>query len=103
MDYDQQNAANMGRVINNYTMILVLVTEIVAGVTAGVAPTGTQINNVVNTAVATGVPRPKPTTTIDGEVYNWMEYQQFLSDGIKKFREMMLVFQGPFEVRSRSR
>ena len=98
---DQQNADNISRAIGNCTQILVLLTEVIAGTTLGQAPTATQIQAVVNGAASSGVPTPKPTYTLDGETWNWTEYQTLIIDKLEQLRKLEIIFRGPFEVISR--
>ncbi len=44
---------------------------------------------------------PKPTYTVDGETYQWMEYVQMLMTQTKGLEQMRQRADGAFEVRSR--
>lgn len=43
---------------------------------------------------------PKPSYTLDGETYNWMEYQQFILDKVLLLEEAIQRAGGNFEFRS---
>lgn len=92
-------AENLARAYENYSRILVMVTEVVA---KGGNPTQAQVDAVVALANRSGLVRPKLTYTEDGTTFNWTEYQQFiLTQALPQVRVEAQLAQGPFEVRSR--
>ena len=96
-----QNAANIARTISNITGILVMCTEIVDGSSATTNPTAAQVNAVVNAAAAAGPLCPQLTYSRDGVTYNWTEYITMLMDALDKLRKLQIMFEGPYEVRTR--
>lgn len=89
-------ADTLQRVYDNYARIWLLVTEVIAN------PTQANIDTLTSTAEGLGVVRPKPTYSLDGESYNWGEYQQQLGEIMANVRKQMVFAGGPFEVRSRA-
>ena len=45
---------------------------------------------------------PKPSYVLDGETYNWMEYQQFIIDKMLLLEEAIQRAGGPFELRTQA-
>lgn len=87
--------------LDNYARILVLVTQAIAEQSANGQANQATVDAIVKGSSGTGIVRPKVTYTVDGENYNWNEYQQLI---IAAQRELMQVAQlsaGPFLVRSR--
>lgn len=89
------NADMLQRVYDNYCRIWLMLTEAIGG-----NATQAQIDTLLSTAEGLGIPRPKITYSLDGESYNWTEFQQALGDIMKTVREQMVYAGGPFEVRS---
>ncbi len=89
-------AATLQRTLENYSRIWLMTTEIIAN------PTQANIDTLVAAAGTTGVMRPKPTYSVDGESYNWLEYQQALDAVMTGVKNQLIKAQGPFEIRSRA-
>jgi hypothetical protein len=43
---------------------------------------------------------PKPTYKLDGQEFNWQEYQAFLLDAMTKVKQLIQTLEGPFEIQS---
>ena len=82
------------RTYDNYAACFLLCTEVI------VSPSQANVAALVSTAVSTGVVQPKPTYTLDGESYNWLEYQQGLGEIMASVRRQMVMAAGPWESRS---
>ena len=96
-------ADRIARAIDNYTMILVMLTEIIAVSAADGQPTRAQVDAVIDAASTSGVVRPQLTVNTDGETYNWTEWQQFVVSQLEALRKLQVMFAGPWEVRSQGR
>lgn len=90
-------ADTLQRVYDNYARIWLMLTEVIA------SPTQANIDKLLSTAEGTGVMQPKPTTSVDGESYDWLGYQAQLGEIMANVRRQMVFAAGPFEVRSRAR
>ena len=96
-------ADRIARAIDNYAMILVMLTEIVAVDRADGQPTRAQVDAIIDAASTSGIVRPQPTVSVDGESYNWTEYQQFIVSQLEALRKVQVMLGGPWEVRSLGR
>lgn len=88
------NADTLQRAYDNYCRIFVLVTEQILNPTQG------NLDTLTSSIEGAGVVQPNITTTVDGEVYNWTEYQQALEGIMAGIRRQMVFAAGPFETRS---
>lgn len=88
------NSDTLQRTYDNYCRIWQMCTELIA------APTQANIDRLVSTAESVGVVRPKITYSLDGETFNWTEYQQQLYEIMAGVRRQMVFADGPFERRS---
>ena len=79
-------------VYSNYCRILSMLTSVIAN------PTQTNIDTLCEAATGAQIVRPKPTVTLDGETYNWMEYQQFIITNMEALRTQMVEASGPFMI-----
>ncbi len=93
---------NVSRAITNYTLILVMTTEIVAGVNVGVNPTQDAIEDLVAAATRVGIPTPKPDSSIDGKSYSWSSYQEMIGRQLEQLQKVRAMLAGPYEVRSQA-
>lgn len=93
-------ADNIARAIDNYSRILVMVTEIVAGTAVGQNPTQAQLDAVVSAASTSGVLAPRIDYSVDGESYQWTAYQEFIGRQIEQLHKVQVLLAGPFEERS---
>lgn len=84
--------------LNNYSQLLILVTQIVV---AGGKATPAQVDAVVSGAAVGGILTPKTTMSQDGESYDWVGYQRFLTDMMRELPKTIQLVSGPFVVRSR--
>ena len=84
------------RARDNYALILVLCTEVIAN------PTKAGIDAVVDAATTTGIVRPKPTYSLDGESYDWTGYQQFIVSQLEALDKAIVRAGGPYEVNTRA-
>lgn len=85
-------AAAFATAVDNYTRLLLLVTQVIA------SPTQANVDAVVAAADGSGIIRPKPTYSADGESWDWTGYQNML---IGQFQTLLQTEQrigGPFEV-----
>lgn len=83
------------RIIDNYLMLLLMVTETIAN------PTRANIDAVVAAASTSGLIQPQITYSVDGETYNWTEYQTMLTDQLGKLVALKGKLSGPYEKRTR--
>ena len=88
-------ADRITRVIDNYTMLLLLVTEVIAN------PTRANIDTVVDAASTSGLIQPQITHSVDGENYDWTGYQTMLMDQLDKAVALKGKLSGPYEIRTR--
>lgn len=44
--------------------------------------------------------RPKPTYSVNGQSFSWVEYQSFLRESIKQLNELIAAGQTPYEITS---
>lgn len=86
---------NLIRARDNYCRIMVMCTEIPP------SPRQDQIDALSAAAEASGIVRPKVTYTEDGVTWNWMEYQQFITQQLAVLEKAIQTVGGPFEVRTR--
>lgn len=86
---------NFQRAYDNYSRILVLVTEAIAN------PTQSNIDAIVTAAQTNNLVLPKPTTTEDGATYNWMEFQQFIITQMKTLKQLIQMEQAPIYIPTR--
>jgi hypothetical protein len=89
-------AAALQQALDNYDRILVLVTQAQAA-----GSTQASVDAVVAAATGAGVLAPKPTYTVDGETWNWMEYQDFILRSRLALEQSLQRAQGPYLIRSR--
>lgn len=89
--------ANISRAIDNYTRILVLVSEVIAN------PTQANVDSVVAAAGTSSTLNLLVNHTLDGQNYDFVGYQDFLMRAIEQLRKIEATISGPFEVRSRGR
>lgn len=88
-----QRQANLQQAYDNYTRLLVMVTEIIN------TPGGnkqSQIDALVNAAAAANLVVPRPTVGIDGESYDWTGYQQMIISNLKGLQEAIQFAGGPW-------
>jgi len=85
-------ADTLQRTLDNYGRCWLMCTEVIAN------PTQANIDALVAAAASTGVIRPKVTYSVDGESYNWLEYQQALGDIMTAVKQQLISAQGPFEI-----
>jgi hypothetical protein len=91
-----QRQAMVGRIIDNYLRLQLLVTEVIAN------PTQANVDAVV-TADGTGSRlKFRLDHSLDGESYNWTGYQEFLARQIEHYRKLETQLAGPYEVRTRA-
>ncbi len=90
-------AAAFQRAYDNYAMILVQLTQIIA------APNRDNIQSIIDAADGAGVLRPKPTYTKDGISYDWTGYQSMILDKMHQLKELIVAENGPYEVRTLGR
>ena len=88
-------ADRITRIIDNYTMLLLLVTEVIAN------PTRANIDTVVDAASTSGLIQPQITHAVDGESYDWTGYQTMLMDQLDKAVMLKGKLSGPYEIRTR--
>ncbi len=43
---------------------------------------------------------PKPTYKLDGQEFNWQEYQDFLIAAVLRAKQLIQDLEGPFEINS---
>lgn len=91
----QKAQARLIRTRDNYTAILLLLTEIIA------SPRQDQIDALCSQVESSGLVRPKVTYTEDGATYNWTEYQTFVIQQLETLEKTIQIVGGPFEVRTR--
>jgi hypothetical protein len=97
-------ADTLQRVYDNYCRILLMLTEVIAG-----QATQQTIDALTTAVEGQGIVRPKLTSSVDGESYDWTGYQQALlgPDGksgmMAAIRQQIIFLQGPFFVNSRAR
>lgn len=92
------NADTLQRAYDNYCRIQLMLTEAISG-----TATQQQIDTLLSTAEGLGIPRAKITYSLDGETYNWTEFQTQLGTIMANLRKQMIFSAGPFEIRSRAR
>lgn len=90
-------ASALQRAYDNYALILVQLTQII------VAPNRDNIQAIIDAANGAGVPRPKPTYSSDGESWDWTGYQSMIIDKMKQLKELIVLEQGPYEIRTLGR
>jgi hypothetical protein len=88
---------NLTQAYQNYTQILVLVTQVVAN------PTQANIDAAVAETDRLGVVGPKPTYSADGENYDWTGYQQFVLNQMETLERAIQRAGGPFMIPTRWR
>lgn len=64
-------------------------------------PTPDAIDAVVSASAGTSTLVPKPTYSLDGESYQWESYQKSLLEQARALQLLIVMEEGPFEVRSR--
>lgn len=82
------------RMYSNYIRIGVQLTQVIA------APNRDNIDAIIAAADGAGIPRPKPTYSVDGESYDWTGYQSMLMTTLKALKEMIAIESGPYEIRT---
>ena len=80
---------------DNYARILLLCTATVDN------PTAANVDALTTAAASDVNLRAKVTYTVDGQNVNWMEFQQFLIDKLEQLQKLIVLFGGPYEIRSR--
>ncbi len=92
------NAADLWHLIyDNYTRIGVLLTQVVSN------PTQANIDALTTLVEGPGIVRPKITTSVDGESYDWLAYQVALPKLALDAKQNWINAEGPFFVQSRAR
>lgn len=87
---------NVSRAIDNYTRILVFLTEVIAN------PTQANVDAVVAAAGTDSLLAFRLDHSLDGESYNWVAYAEHVTKQIDILRKMEVALSGPYEVRSRA-
>lgn len=88
-------AQALQRSYDNMARILVLCTQVVLN------PTRANIDAAIGAADAASIIRPKPTTSIDGESWDWTGYQQMLMSQMQALKTLIQMENGPWEIRTR--
>jgi hypothetical protein len=97
-----QQSQNVDRAITNYTLILVMVTEMVAAAGPAGSPTQADVQRVVNQAQLLGVVTPQPDSSVDGKSYSWSAYQEMIGRHLEQLMKVRAMLAGPYDVRSQA-
>ncbi len=87
---------NLVQVKNNYTLILVAVTQVIQN------PTQANTEAAVAAANNLGTLTPKPTYSVDGKHYDWIGYQKMIVDFLDTLRKRIQDEGGPFQLMTRA-
>jgi hypothetical protein len=60
------------------------------------------VDAIVAAAAGTSQLVPKPDYSLDGESYQWNAYRKSLEESIETLQKLIIMLEGPFEVRSRA-
>lgn len=91
-----ERKATIGRTIDNYLRLLLLITEVVTN------PTQANIDAAVTADGTDSRLKYRIDHSLDGESYNWTGWQEFVGRQLEQLRKLELTLAGPYEVRSRA-
>ncbi len=78
----------------NYARLMLLCTQVIA------QPTQANVDATLTAAAQNNIVRPKPTSSVDGESYDWTGYQTFLITQMKNLKELIAIESGPYQIES---